>query len=343
MGNASLNSAHQIPLSDPCIRYIGRVCAEKERVFLDWTASGFELRVRGGTVKACLSGADTGDALCTWMGVYINGERTQKFRLRDAPGEWYELATDLPEDVISVIRVLKLSEAQQGTAELTGVTITGELLEPIQPERRIVWIGDSITCGFGNLGKLDDLFVTETEDGTLTYASLIAERYGAEQQVIAASGHGVATNIGGTNTAYLMPQLYPYTRFVRSPQDDGFWDYDQFQPDLVVVNLGTNDAAGGSDEDTLRNGMRPFLDLLRTAHPKSTLVWIYGFMINGLESVIREEIETFAQKDKNTHYLPIERVSGAEELGTVGHPSAAAHLRLAKTLGPQLAEIMGWN
>ena len=332
-----------IALTDEHVKYIGRTNVTEQSAWMDWGGSGFELNVRGGQVRARLFAVDAGDANCAYISVEINGQRTQKIRLTGG-SNWYTLADNLPEGKATNIRVLKLSEAQQGTATLQGLEITGETVAPnADKDRKIVWIGDSITAGYGILAQPNDPFTCETEDATLTYAWLVSEYLEAERHILAASGYGVATSNSGSTTSGIFPPVYPYISLARGTGEDQKWDYSAFEPDLVVVNLGTNDAAGGSNAATLRTGIRQFLTQLRTAHPRATIVWIYGFMIDQYAADIRQEVEAFAQTDDRVHYIQLTKIQGTAEIGGGGHPSAAAHERLALSLGAELQALMGWS
>lgn len=330
---------HSISLNDSRIAYLSRTEASKQFTLLDWSGSGFELAVRGGTVKANLSGPDASLDAAVWMAVYVDGQRVRKFPLKNGENEWYTLAENLPVDKVTAIRVVKLSEASWGKAVFQGLLVSGALESPALPERRIVWIGDSITCGFGVLGKkATDPFSTKTQDVTLTYGWILSEALNAQRHIVSVSGYGVATANTGSTTDALIPKIYPYTQF----GGNGRWNYDNYQPDLVMVNLGTNDVFGGSSAETLCNGVRSFLTQLRAAHPNATIVWVYGFMLNNHQSAIKAEVEAFAKNDSKVHFLPAAIAKGNAELGSGGHPSDDAHARLAKTLLPQVKEIMGW-
>ena len=71
-------------------------------------------------------------------------------------------------------------------------------------------IGDSITCGYGDLGALADTDCFPTESHWDTYEAVAARALGAEVSTIAASGRGVVRNYGG-DTSGTMPMLYART------------------------------------------------------------------------------------------------------------------------------------
>lgn len=338
-GTASAESFQSIAANDARVAYLSRANPLIHSTVLEWSGSGFELAVRGGTVKANLSGPTTNRDAAVWMAVYVDGKRTQKIALKEGTEEWYTLAVDLPADKVTSIRVVKLSEASWGQAVLQGIKVSGELLKPTLPNRRILWIGDSITCGFGVLGKKStEPFSTRTQDVTLTYGWLLSDAFDAQRHIISVSGYGVATANTGSTTDGLIPKIYSQVGLQNTAQ----WAHEQYQPDLIVVNLGTNDVYGGTDAATLRGGVRSFLTQLRTAHPSATIVWVYGLMRDDFSQDIQAEVETFAKTDSAVHFLPAEIAKDSAEIGSMDHPSDDAHARLAKTLQPQLRTIMGW-
>ncbi len=338
-GTAPAESFQSIAANDARVAYLSRANPLIHSTILEWSGSGFELAVRGGTVKANLSGPTTNRDAAVWMAVYVDGKRTQKIALKEGVEEWYTLAANLPTDKVTTIRVVKLSEASWGQAVLQGIKVSGELLKPTLPDRRILWIGDSITCGFGVLGKKStEPFSTRTQDVTLTYGWLLSDAFGAQRHIVSVSGYGVATANTGSTTDGLIPKIYPQIGL----QNTAKWDHEKYQPDLIVVNLGTNDVYGGTDAATLRGGVRSFLTQLRAAHPSATIVWVYGLMRDDFSQDIQAEVEAFAKTDPAVHFLPAAIAKGSAEIGSMDHPSDDAHARLAKTLQPQLRSIMGW-
>lgn len=323
--------------TDPRIAYVGRVAVEERAANFAWSGSGFCLAVRGGTVRASLSGPGGSPDEAVWIAVYVDDKRTQTVMLQEGSDRWVTLASDLPADAVTAVRVVKLTEASHGTATLHGLAVTGALELPMLPLRRMVCIGDSITCGFGVLGKETDPFSTQTEDITLTCGWLLAHAFHAQRHIVSVSGYGL-TMSNARNTDHVLPRVYPYADFARTKP----WDHDCYQPDLVVVNVGTNDEFMNVPAADIRAGVHGFLTQLRAAHPHATLLWVYGFMKDGYVPVIREEVERFAQTDDKVHFLHAAIATGDVELGSAAHPSAAANARLAKTLQPQIAAIMGW-
>jgi hypothetical protein len=83
-------------------------------------------------------------------------------------------------------------------------------------------------------------FSDETENHYYTYAAITARNLKAQHVVVARSGIGIYRNYGAPKSGSddCMPRMYPYTNFMDKSQQ---WDFSRYQPDVVCVNLGTND------------------------------------------------------------------------------------------------------
>ncbi|KAK9849525.1 hypothetical protein WJX84_003061 [Apatococcus fuscideae] len=162
----------------------------------------------------------------------------------------------------STVTLVKEDECSTGSFEfveflLDGSSTASFLAAPVLPERRMEFIGDSITVGFGNVGT-DITCVSSTAcSGSfcqLTSASqsfpvLISTEFGAQVQVTAWSGAGLTKNkeapalqstgsiIYGTPTPNL-PEIY--TRADGSIPDS-VYDPKSYIPQVVVLAIGVND------------------------------------------------------------------------------------------------------
>ena len=106
--------------------------------------------------------------------------------------------------------------------------------------------GDSITAGYGNEGSIDKPgFRHAEENAAKTYGALAAKQLGAEAVIIGWSGMGVYRDLGG-GSKHLMPELYLRTL----SEENEKWNFNEYIPRAVVVNLGTNDFAGTKDLNT---------------------------------------------------------------------------------------------
>ena len=222
---------YEVALTDARLHYEGRTAVEGGSVLLDWTGAGVTMQVQGGDVRVKLTSshsASSSNAPC--FAVYVNGRR-KKTLTANATVVWHTLATGLPTNKYTTISIVKLSEAMFSTATLQAIELTGALgPKPALPDRKMLILGDSITCGWGTKTEgADAPFTTATEDGSLTYGWLLADRLNAQKHILSVSGNGLATSNTGSTTSALLPQQLPFVHFeadYSGPQ----WDADQYQP-----------------------------------------------------------------------------------------------------------------
>lgn len=160
------------------------------------------------------------------------------------------VATDLDPSHEYTVTITKRTEPQMRGALSTFKVCTfyGFIVEasaevlPCKPApgRQVEFIGDNVTCAFGNEGSSSGVKTRFSMKGRMEnvhngYACILARMFGAEAHVLAWSGKGVHSNSAdwGPN----MPALWKNTIASR----EGAWDMSSWRPDIVIVNLGAND------------------------------------------------------------------------------------------------------
>ena len=217
-----------INATDANIRYIGRFdCRDPAGPRCAWSNSSVRLKFMGTALNVKL--ADTNEN--QWQ-VIVDGKPGPVIKSKGR-GAIYPLANGLAEGE-HAIELVKRTEAFNGTTQFQEFQISagGKLLPVPAARRRLEIIGDSITCGYGNEGKSEqEHFSPNTENGYSTYGAIAARELGAEYMCIAWSGKKMWPD----NT---IPALYDLTL----PQDSmSQWDFSKWTPDVVVINLATND------------------------------------------------------------------------------------------------------
>lgn len=346
-------------------RLLGRYFYHEESTatYFGFTNSGFELVFTGKRLQAELV-ADVesvrNEDARPYLAVYVDDmEKPTKIYSMDKQKDSLVLFESDQVQTVT-IRVLKRSEAGQSTIGVrTLIGDSGAVLKPTAArERRLVFLGDSITCGYGNEGAVGEKFCTRTENGCDTYAARTARYFNADSHCIAQSGIGVCS--GYTTTAqpandFLFKDLYVLTDTAgqrRLFMDKTPYDFSQFQPDAIVLNLGKNDAsytsrAGQSAREQFFAAYRELLTLVREKNPRAALLCTLGpitspedqALFDGLERIVQE---VNAAGDKKVFSLAFAGGTSAEGLGTDDHPSMATHIRMAETLKKKLGEILGW-
>lgn len=257
----------------------------------------------------------------------------------------YEVATGLGPGEHDVV-VTKRTETITGVTQLFG--FVGKLVLSSAPSgRRIEIVGDSITCGYGVLGPNETChFSASTESEPLAWGAIAAKQLAALHTVVAVSGLGVLRNYGG-DTTETMPERYD-----RALANDAssLWDHHAFEPDVIVVSLGTNDFAGGKGDPgaDFEVAYTSFLATVRAKHPHARIVAATSPMLSDsnrtrLHAYLAGAIATRqAAGDTGVSFVDIDEQSEADGYGCDYHPSGATQRKMAAKLVAHVKPLMGW-
>ncbi len=231
---------------------------------------------------------------------------------------------------------------------------------PALPSRKIEFIGNSITCGYGNEGTNEkEHFDYATENHYYSYASITARALEAQHWVVARSGIGAYRNYGGPKAGTPdsnMPVQYEYTGYApesRLRQQPGFdsekWDFSRYQPDVVCINLGTNDLSTNNyNVRLLKEGYQKLWQMVRQYNPQSKIVFLCGSMLGSKElDIARQllnEVATEANKagDKQVYRFDFTPQNGDLGYGNDYHPSIWQHEKMAAELTAYLRSLLHW-
>ena len=262
------------------------------------------------------------------------------------------LATALPQGEHS-LHLMYIIEGYDLKPDFRGFILDRDarlLPPPPLSERTIEFIGNSITCGYGNESIVaSDPFEYETENHYLTYAQLTCRALGARAHVVARSGIGVYRSYGGPKTGTpdnVMTTEYEYTTlYDRSEQ----WDFSRYQPQLVCINLGTNDLSTNNyDVALLKAAYQKFLKQVRSHNPQARIVFLCGSMLNGQELEIARQTlndvvdEARRQGDQAVYRFDFTPQTGDIRYGASWHPSVWQHQKMAAELTAYLRSLMQW-
>lgn len=328
---------------DERIRYIGRFdFQDPQKPAFDWSASAIEFAFSGTSLTIDLEDGRNS------YNVTVD-DRCQVLETEIGVGR-YLIAEDL-EPGSHLFRLTKRTEAYVGAAVFGGMQITGGDLEQPPPgaERRLEFIGDSITTGYGNEGQSPDCWFTpQTQNAEKSYAALTAEELGAEYALIALSGLGVVRNLR-EETAASPETAISFVERTLGLNPFVIWQADRTIPDAVVINLGTNDYSSvpfPSDDEFIEAYVE-LLQLVRTRYPQALIVAVAGpLMLEPAPRVIESAVERFraANDDGLLKYVLIKDnlERSAEDFGCDWHPNVNGHNKIASQLTPVIADELGW-
>jgi len=325
------------------VRWVGRVDITTDAAHprFAWSGTGFVARFMGTSLTAQLAISGTTQIFKT----VIDGTPQAPFTAAANTSMMWPLATGLTSDVHTV-ELYRQTEGPQGQTQLMALTTDGTLMDPPPgPGKLIEVIGDSITCGYGDLGKLGDADCYPTESHWDTYEAVAARMLGAEVSTIAASGRGIIRNYGGDTTG-TMPMLYPLTLTNLSVP---VWDF-HIEPQAVVINLGTNDISNnkGDPGDAFRDTYVDLMTTIRTNYPDAWIIGIIGPLLSGtdlttIQGHIKDAVDIRAAAgDQKVEFYNMIQAQSSDKFACQYHPNVAENMIMATQLAGELSAKLGW-
>lgn len=327
--------------NNPGILYNGRFdFTDSQGAKCAWSGSNVELNFYG--TEASVTIKSSGE---NWFQAIVDGNPLPPFSVNSTTST-VELVSGLTQGNHSLV-LWKRTEASQGEAQFRGFDFgSGKLLSAPNPkERKIEFIGDSITCAYGNEGtSKEQPFTPKNENSYMSYAAITARNLNASSNIIAWSGIGLAMNYGGA-AGPLMLDRYPYTL----PYSGVTWDYSKYVPQVVVINLGTNDfSTTPADKTEFVTAYKTLINQIRTNYPDAHVFCAVGPMLwgTGLDSCcsyITEVINDFNSKgDSKIYFVEFPQQNGSNGYGEDWHPSLATHQLMADQLTEEIKSKLGW-
>lgn len=339
--------------------------------YFDYSASGFCFVMKGKRAETViLSDPDSWDeANKGVLGIFVTeGSDTGIAAIPEEPTARITLSKrenhivlfDSPVEKTVTVRVMKFSEAAFGYAGFTSLELEGDLLSsPESPatesQLKLEFIGDSITCGYGIEGVWEkDTFTTQQERPDKAYAFLTAKALGAQVQLCSWSGIGLISNyvdpetIMLPDTHWLMQANWPYTDkslSLRLGIEPEVWDGAGYEPDIVVIHLGTNDISWvrGMEERRLEYTaqLRQLIEAVHRRSPRAKICCCLGIMGEQLNSSVEEAVNLFKKDFPNVAAKAVLFTQQLEEDGIAAdwHPSAVTHKKAAELLAEALRTL----
>ncbi len=345
----------EVPPNDPNIFYMGRVDCNPAGPAFAFPAVTVRVRFQGDALDLRLRDSGTGTATTTnYYDVSIDGATPT--RLQMIPGDQvYPLARDLAagEHTAEVVKRVE-SGGNSGKGQVLGFRVReGSALLPVSPKPlRVEFIGDSITCGYGNEVSTTTPemfpFTTINENANAAYGAVAARLLDAEYVAVASSGRGVQRNYadGGGELAAAF--------YVDTLPDDAAappWDFSRYTPDVVVINLGTNDfSPPGPDHPAYVTAYTNFLTQVRGHYPGALLLAVVGTMLSdgfpaGVNAWTTNQADVSgvvaaltAQGDSRVHYLALTPQSAP--FGEDYHPTLATHQTMGTAVANEIQRLL---
>lgn len=292
------------------------------------------------------------------MGIFVNGKLVTDAMIDEDEKTYQIFSSEVVQDV--TISILKLSESAFGDFGISDISVVSENgIHPVPPKKhRIEFVGDSITCGYGvEDSQIDGGFKTCTENGMKSYAYKTIRALDVDYSICSASGFGIISGYTDTDEPLadqLIPPYYDKISFSRSTHPNGVnpcmidWDFSSYQPEAVIVNLGTNDTSFVKEnkdrQEEFTSKYVNFLYKIRKNNPNAKIICILGIMGNSLYPAVEEAVKRFQNQTGDNNSIALRFEDQKEEDGYCvdWHPSELTHTKAAKKLTEFVKKEMNW-
>jgi len=254
-----------------------------------------------------------------------------------------------------LLEITRRSESWQGVCEVPGFKSgenTSLLPPPPLPQRKLLFVGDSITCGAAtDIREHDPLqgktaHDDQTSNANYSFGKVLARRLHAQCHLVSYGGRGVIRDWQGSMTINNAPVFYE-----RALPDDPaiLWNPADYAPDAIVICLGTNDFNQGvPDENEFVNAYVELARKIRRDAPRAVIFLADSPMLHDppgkapkravLHAYILETIEKLG--DPAVRLAPVKHYEGVPNNG---HPTRADHEAIASEIEPLLRGALNWN
>lgn len=353
----------------------GRTTGQRAPLTLFWTGSAVELNVQSSELWVEVESQY--ELYEPWISILINGVPVSR-QMLTAGRYWVCVFRGMNGNVVKNVRIVKDVQAMSGDPDCSlrihGVKSDGAFLPVEEKPYKIEFIGDSITSGEGAIGgKAEEDWVPMWFSAIHNYTFITAEALNAEYRVISQSGWGVLTRWDNNPTGNIPDYYEQVCGLVTGEKNKVLGagdkhDFESWQPDVVVVNLGSNDAGAfqtpawedpvtgkvykqrlnedgtyhEEDLSTFERAVERFLVKLRKHNPKAHIVWAYGMLGFPMMPAIYRAVDAYTKRTGD-HKATIIQLPNTNKgtLGARSHPGEASHRSAAEALAEYIRGIKG--
>jgi len=332
----------EIDADDPNIQYVGRVdFKDPKNPQFDWPGVYINAVFDGTTCAVRLK--ELGQ---NYYNVFVDGKLVNVFGGKRSQ-EVYRIEQVFKAGPHSIM-VTKRTSTDFGKCKFSGFVLdTGKKLLPPQkrPDRRIEFIGDSITAGYGNemmpgtSGNLAD-----KENSYLAYGPVLSRYFNADYHLTAWSGMGAVRNFRDNKpvSAKPLPYYYENTLSRRHLND---WNF-IWVPNAVVVYLGSNDFSTepNPSKEQFEGGCYNFIKKIRTKYKEAEIFFVFDKKWTTIAEYFTNTVDKLnSEGDTKVHTAGLNISFDKQDRGGDGHPSIKGHQKIADNLIQIIGPVMKWE
>ncbi|HXY40512.1 MAG TPA: GDSL-type esterase/lipase family protein [Vicinamibacteria bacterium] len=339
-----------VPVSDPHVAVMGRVFRpEPGRIRFGYPGVTLRVRFEAGSL-GLRAAAETPN---TRLAVIVDGALPPRV-VRLPEGEGDTVLADGLGPGPHTVDVVHRTETWMSVVNARGFLLPpgSRLLDPPPwPTRRLLFVGDSVTCGERIDRQPGETEPFASSNGFLSYGMRLARALEAQCHLVCYGGRGLVRDWRGRSDVLTGPQLFDLA--VADEAAGPPWDHASYVPDLVFVSLGSNDfnlAIGPLPErEAFVSAYVRFVQAIRSRYPEAHVFLTEGAIVNDeadpkrpQKTVLREYLAETARRlaDTRVHMVLSQRYPGDAENA---HPTSEQHAAMASDFEPVIRQAMGWT
>ncbi|USX16333.1 GDSL-type esterase/lipase family protein [Oxalobacteraceae bacterium OTU3CAMAD1] len=335
-GQAPLVAAASMTAADPHVARMGRTGIDADgAVRFGYPGVSFYLNFEGTrlSVEAEASGGNS------YLDVIVDGV-ARKVRL--AYGRQTVTLVDGASAGRHMVEIVNRSETWHGTAALLRFDTDGKWnAPPVLPQRKMLVLGDSVTCGEAIDRVAGAKKDTSWWNARSSYGMLMARELHAQVQLVCYGGRGLIRTWENKTDEMNLPDYYQLA--VADLQKPVRWDQRDYRPDVILSTIGTNDFnLGIPDREQYVGTYVRFVHTLLKDHPQAQIMLSEGGLVTGEKRVAL--IEYIAETVKRVGDKRVRAIASKPYSGDAddGHPTREQTVNIANDLLPQVRVIMNW-
>ena len=243
------------------------------------------------------------------------------------------------------VELVHRTETWLGVVAVAGFTTDGTFqAPPALPKRRMLVLGDSVTCG-ANMERPGGEKPGDKNpywwNARVSYGMLAARALDAQVQLVCYGGRGLVRGWNGRTDEDQLPAFHALA--LADAAHPIQWRQTGYDPDLVLVAIGTNDFTQGIPErESYVAAYESFVRTLLREHAHARIALTEGAILDGeKKAALRSYLYEVAARIGNprVRVIPSEHHPGD---ALDAHPTTPQHAAMAEELVPQLRKLMGW-
>ncbi len=252
---------------------------------------------------------------------------------------------------------------------IKGFRTDGFFLPVSDKKYKLEFIGDSLTSGEGTYGAVGDndwlpMYMSFSHD----YTMMVSDILDAEFRLISHGGWGVLCGWDNDPRHNIPSRYEQICGIVSGPVNEKLgafkpYRFQDWKPDAIIVNLGTNDAAAfeqpaftvpgteetfqlrknpddsynSEDTERFEQAVIDFLCMLRRNNPESHIVWAYGMCDYTMTFPITDAMNRYRKMSGDTNIIFLQLQDTPDEaMGSRSHPGVKMHELAAKKISEYL-------